>query len=96
MHEKTQDALVYVRHFGCANLFITFTCNPKWTEITRELWPGQKPQDRHDIIARVFHQKIMILMKLITKDKIFGTCRCYMYSVEWQKRGMLILKGCVF
>lgn len=45
MQERTQDALVYARHYGCPHLFITFTCNPKWVEITKELWEGQKPSD---------------------------------------------------
>ncbi|GFW40730.1 ATP-dependent DNA helicase [Trichonephila clavipes] len=31
MHERTQDAMTYVRHFGRPDLFITFTCNPKWS-----------------------------------------------------------------
>ncbi|GFY01911.1 ATP-dependent DNA helicase [Trichonephila clavipes] len=30
MHERTQDAMTYVRHFGRPDLFITFTCNSKW------------------------------------------------------------------
>lgn len=87
MHEKTQDALTYVRHYGCPNLFITFTCNPKWPEITKELWFGQKSQDRHDVIARVFRQKVQTLMGLINVQHIFGKTICYMYTVEWQKRG---------
>jgi hypothetical protein len=28
MHERIQDAMTYVRNYGCPNLFITFTCNP--------------------------------------------------------------------
>ena len=28
MHERTQDAMSYVRHYGRPDLFITFTCNP--------------------------------------------------------------------
>ncbi|CAE1312479.1 unnamed protein product [Acanthosepion pharaonis] len=35
MHERTQDAMTYVRHYGRPDLFVTFTCNPKWVEITR-------------------------------------------------------------
>jgi len=30
MHEKTQDALTYVRRKGHPDLFITFTYNPDW------------------------------------------------------------------
>ncbi|RVE42412.1 hypothetical protein evm_012949 [Chilo suppressalis] len=88
MHEYAQDAMTYVRNYGTPDLFITFTCNPKWTEIERELEPGQKPQDRHDIIARVFQQKLKVMMDVLTKFRVFGDTRCYMYSVEWQKRGL--------
>lgn len=87
MHEKTQDAKIYVRNHGRPDLFITFTCNPEWPEI-KELFPGQRSFDRHDIISRVFHLKLKKLLKLLTKNEIFGTTKCYMYSVEWQKRGL--------
>ncbi|GBP75782.1 hypothetical protein EVAR_65414_1 [Eumeta japonica] len=87
MHEYAQDTMTYVRNYGTPDLFITFTCNPKWTEIKRELDPGQKPQGRHDIIARVFQQKLKVLMDVL-KYRVFGDTRCYMYSVEWQKRGL--------
>jgi len=52
MHEYAQDAMSYVRHYGAADLFITFTCNPHWIEIKQELFPGQLPIDRHDITAK--------------------------------------------
>jgi hypothetical protein len=35
MNEKSQDAMTYVRKFGRSDLFITFTCNPKWPEIKK-------------------------------------------------------------
>ena len=41
MHEKTQDAMTYVRKYGRPDLFITFTCNPSWPEIKNELMRGQ-------------------------------------------------------
>ncbi|XP_039602247.1 uncharacterized protein LOC120524463 [Polypterus senegalus] len=88
MHEKTQDAMTYVRKFGRPDLFITFTTNPKWPEITDTLLQGQQAHDRHDIISRIFHLKVKRLINLLTKRKIFGTCTCYMYSIEWQKRGL--------
>ncbi|GBN61787.1 hypothetical protein AVEN_227601-1 [Araneus ventricosus] len=88
MHERTQDAMTYVKNYGRPDLFITFTCNPNWTEIQQELFVGQKPQDRHDLLARVFHQKRKTLMNLITKAKIFGEVKCHMYTIEWQKLGL--------
>ncbi|GBM05590.1 hypothetical protein AVEN_94849-1 [Araneus ventricosus] len=50
MHERTQDAMTYVRNFGRPDLFITFTCNPQWKEITDELMARQNSHDRHDLI----------------------------------------------
>ncbi|XP_070143857.1 uncharacterized protein [Drosophila kikkawai] len=88
MHEYAQDAMTYVRNYGRPDLFITFTCNPKWPEITNLLLPGQTSSDRPDITARVCKQKITVLMDYIVKQKVFGAVRCWMYSVEWQKRGL--------
>lgn len=88
MHEKTQDAMTYVRNYGRPDLFVTFTCNPEWPEIKKELFAGQRSFDRHDIIARVFHLKMKKMIKSFTKDEVFGKVKCHMLSVEWQKRGL--------
>ncbi|KFM75760.1 hypothetical protein X975_25623, partial [Stegodyphus mimosarum] len=74
--------------YGRSDLFITFTCNPSWDEIKNELFPRQKPQNRHDLLARVLHQKQKTMMNLIVKAKIFGSVQCHMYTIEWQKRGL--------
>jgi len=65
MHERSQDALTYVRHYGSSDLFITFTCKPKWQEIQEALLPGQKHYHRPDIIARVLNLKVKKLMDLL-------------------------------
>ena len=85
MHEYTQDSMTYVRNYGRPDLFVTFTCNPKWEEIQAELMVGQTHYDRHDLSARVFKQKLIKLMDAITKGHVFGPARCWMYSIEWQK-----------
>ncbi|XP_067646742.1 uncharacterized protein [Eurosta solidaginis] len=86
MHEYTKDAMPYVRQYGRPDLFITFTCNLQWSNIKNNLFDGQNPTDRHDITARVFRQKVRALMDLIIKLRTFGEVRCWMYSIEWQKR----------
>ena len=43
-----------VRKYGKPDLFITFTCNPQWEEITSALLLNQKASDRPDLIVRVF------------------------------------------
>ncbi len=32
--------------------------------------------------------KLKVLINLLTKEKVFGSTLCFMYSVEWQKRGL--------
>jgi hypothetical protein len=55
MIENYQDAMAICRWAGYLNLFITFTCNAKWLEIKNFLSmnPGQKTEDRSDVVARV-------------------------------------------
>lgn len=88
MQEYIQDAMTYVCEYGRPYLFITFTCNPKWKEISSLLLQGQNSVHCHDITARLFKQKLKSLMNYITKLHVFGITRCWMYSVEWQKRGL--------
>ncbi|GFS96145.1 ATP-dependent DNA helicase [Trichonephila clavipes] len=88
MHEYAQDAMTYVRAYGRPDLFVTFTCNPTWNEIKELLLVGQSSSYRHNITARVFKQKLKCLMDFIIKHHVFGETRCWMYSIEWQKRGL--------
>ncbi|XP_062817668.1 uncharacterized protein LOC134293583 [Anolis carolinensis] len=88
MHEYAQDGMTYVRSYERPDLFITFTCNPSWSDIKEELLFRQTPSDCHDLIARVFKQKQMKLINVINKSHVFGETRCCLYSIEWQKRGL--------
>jgi hypothetical protein len=54
MVQQYQDAMAIVRDTSNPDLFITFTANPQWPEITAALLPGQTAQDRPDIVARIF------------------------------------------
>ena len=88
MHERIQDAMTYVRKKGKPDLFITFTTNPQWSEITDTLMPGQRYDQRPDLTARVFHLKLIKLQDLLKTGQIFGPTICGMHTVEWQKRGL--------
>ena len=48
MKQLYQDAIALSSKFGRPDLFTTFTCNPKWREITENLLPGEKARDRPD------------------------------------------------
>jgi hypothetical protein len=81
-HEQYRNAMAIVRAFGKPDLFITFTCNPKWPEITRELLPGQTAVDRPDLVARVFKMKLDALLTDLWETGIFGHVRARLHTVR--------------
>ena len=88
--QQYQDAMAMVRELGKPDLFITFTCNSKWKEIVENLLPNQNPNDRPDLIARVFHQKLKEFINDIVKKSILGRIIGYCYTIEFQKRGTIL------
>ena len=50
--------MALVTRYGMLDFFVTVTCNPYWDEIVQQLLPGQMPQDRSDIVARVYRAKL--------------------------------------
>ncbi|GBM13356.1 hypothetical protein AVEN_159775-1 [Araneus ventricosus] len=88
MHEYAQSAMTYVRSYGRPHLLFTFTCKTTWSEIKEEIANGQSPADRHDLIARMFRQKLIKRIAIITNSCIYGEVNCWMYLIEWQKRGL--------
>nr|GEV98954.1 DNA helicase PIF1, ATP-dependent [Tanacetum cinerariifolium] len=83
------DAMTICRTYGNSYLFITFTSNPKWSEISAMFAhvPGQKAHDQPEVGTRVFKLKLTELMDGLQK-KIFGACRGVVYVIEFQKRGL--------
>lgn len=75
------DAMTISKHFGFPDLFITYTCNPKWPEITRFLKKRNlKAEDRPDIICRIFKIKLESLMDDLTRKHLLGkvvACKFY-------------------
>ena len=76
MMQNYLDAMAMCKAYGFPDLFITFTCNPKWPEITRFLRKrGLKSEDRPDVSTRVFKMKLDQLIKDIKELRIFGKVR---------------------
>ncbi len=88
MAQSYQDAMAIVREYGKPDLFITFTCNPAWIEITRELFPNQLSSDRPDLVCRVFNVKLKELINDFQSGSAFGRVLAFIYVVEFQKRGL--------
>ena len=88
------DSCSVAHVYGQGSLFITFTCNPKWEEISAALLPGQSWEDRADVVNRVFRLKLQALLNDLRqgtffKDKAGGPwkARYVMHVIEFQKRG---------
>lgn len=88
MNQNYLDSMAIVQKFGKPSLFITMTCNPKWTEIVQNLEPGESAHFRPDLIVRVFHTKLKELISGIIKKHIFGKALALIYTIEFQKRGL--------
>ena len=88
MFQLYQDAMTIVRKYGKPDLFITFTCNPLWDDISSNLSPNQKVTDRPDLVVRVFKLKLRELLNDILKRHILGRPLAHVYTIEFQKRGL--------
>jgi hypothetical protein len=86
MGQLYQDALARVRKFGRLDLFVTFTCNPKWKEIIDVLLMGQTAKDHLELVTRIFNLKLDALLKDI-KDGVLGNVIAKIWVIEFQKRG---------
>ncbi|XP_058774354.1 uncharacterized protein LOC131648630 [Vicia villosa] len=83
------DGMEICSYVGFPDLFITFTCNPNWTEIQRVLSSANlKASDRPDLITRILKLKFDALLSDLTKKSIMGKVLAYMYTIEFQKRGL--------
>jgi hypothetical protein len=87
MGQLYQDAMAKVGKFGKPNLFVMFTCNPKWKDITDTLLPRQYAKDHPELITRVFNLKLDALLKDI-KDDVLGNVIAKIWVIEFQKRGL--------
>ena len=87
-HSKFQDGMAICRKYHKPDFFITFTCNPNWTEITDELRQFETVQNRPDLVSRVFKLKKDELLKDITGGQILGKVPAFMWVIEFQKRGL--------
>nr|XP_043611489.1 uncharacterized protein LOC122583120 [Erigeron canadensis] len=97
MMQKYLDAMAICKSVGYPDLFITITCNPNWPEIYRCLVDKNlTPEDRPDILARMFKIKLDEIIKDFVKEQFFGPVQAVIYTVEFQKRGLPHAHICLF
>ena len=91
MQQHYQDAIAITKAKTKPDLLITMTCNPKWIELKRVLtnFPvGTTPNDIPNITFRLFYTKFQHFLDDIIKNEIFGKVIAYVYTIEFQKRGL--------
>ncbi|KAI5438928.1 hypothetical protein KIW84_024596 [Lathyrus oleraceus] len=88
MTQRYQDGMAIVLNNGKPVIFLTMTCNPSWIEITSELGLHQTPQDRPDLLTRIFRSKCEQLKDDVINIGDLGRVKSYMYVTEFQKRGL--------
>ena len=86
--QNYKDAKAIISKYGKSDLFLTFTCNPKWQEITENLHDGEMPINHPDLLARVFKLKLMDLLKDITVYHVLGKVVAKIHVIEFKKRGL--------
>ncbi|GBN42708.1 hypothetical protein AVEN_52571-1 [Araneus ventricosus] len=88
MTERCADAMSIFGKYSAPDLFITFTANPKWPEITENLRPSEHTTDRPDLLVRVFNLKLKSLTDDLTVHGVLGKSIAHVYTIEFQKRGL--------
>jgi hypothetical protein len=83
MIQNYHDSIAICRVYGPPDFFFTFTCNPKWPEITTSFYKSeQKPSDKSDVIVRVYNMKLEELIDDIKSGKMFGSCDAGILTVN--------------
>ncbi|XP_050919218.1 uncharacterized protein LOC127136734 [Lathyrus oleraceus] len=88
MTQRYEDGMTIVLNGGKPDIFLSMTCNPSWSEITSKLLPFQTPQDRPDLLKRIFRSMFEKLKDDVINKGVLGKVKSYMYVTEFQKGGL--------
>ncbi|CAH0385071.1 unnamed protein product [Bemisia tabaci] len=83
--------MAMTRELGRLDLFVTYTANPNWPEIKEYLQTMPKGTSTSDIayfVVRAFNIRLSAFISEITSGKVFGPIIGYIYTIEFQKRGL--------
>jgi hypothetical protein len=85
MIQNYHDGIAICREYGPPDFFVTFTCNPKWSDIAEAIFePGQRPNERSDLIVRVFNMKLEEMLHDIKAGTPFGHCNAGINLTTYQ------------
>lgn len=86
MTENFYDGVAVLRMHASPDIITTFTCSPKWPEITESTEPGQKTVDRSDITVRVYRLKLLEYLQKMRTGRMFGPIVAVIHTGEFHKR----------
>lgn len=84
MKQGCRDEMAICGRFGKPTYFLTFTCYPKWQEITESIESYQVADNRPDVVTRVYQLKF----KDIKEKQFLGVVVARIHVIEFQKRGL--------
>ena len=88
MTQRYEDGMTIVLKKGKPDIFLTMICNPSWSEIASKLGPIQTPQDRPDLVTKIFEAKFQQLKEDVINKRVLGKVKNYISVTEIQKRGL--------
>ncbi|KAH1099393.1 hypothetical protein GYH30_034850 [Glycine max] len=89
MEQLYFDGMTICAHVGFPDLFLTLTCNLAWPEIQRQVAKSNLiAHDCPNVVSRVFKMKLNQLMHDLKSGHVFGPILAFVYTIEWQKRGL--------
>ncbi|KAI5418425.1 hypothetical protein KIW84_042890 [Lathyrus oleraceus] len=74
MTQRYEDGMTIVLNGGKPDIFLSMTCNPSWSEITSKLLPFQTPQDRPDLLKRIFRSMFEKLKDDVINKGVLEIC----------------------
>uniref|UniRef100_K4AJJ9 Helitron helicase-like domain-containing protein n=1 Tax=Setaria italica TaxID=4555 RepID=K4AJJ9_SETIT len=77
VQSRFMDALTLVTRYGKPDYFVTMTCNPYWDKI-----------DHPDVVAWVYHAKLLDIHDFSIKKGHLGTVAAWAHVTTFQKRGL--------
>ncbi|GMT08025.1 hypothetical protein PENTCL1PPCAC_30199, partial [Pristionchus entomophagus] len=83
-----EKSIVIIGAIGKPDLFITMTGNYKWQEIQENLINNTDWHSNALLVCSVFWLKLQELLDDIVNKELFGPVVSFIYSIEFQKRGM--------
>jgi hypothetical protein len=89
MDQHYQDAMCIAKEIGFPSFFVTITTNPNSEGIQENLFTGQTALERDDIICRAFEGLFVThFMNDLTTNHVLGVPIAWVYTKEYQKRGL--------